>query len=126
MSTPKKILSLTEEAIYNELNPNPFYIDLNPICSAVAEHVREKGFHTPTSLEDVDGVLAKLMLVVTEIGEAAEAVRHGNQANFNEELADAVIRIYDLCGHMGIDLGLAIDGKMTINAKREPKHGKLV
>ena len=104
---------------------SPFYVNLNPICEAVAEHVRAKGFSTPTSLDDVDGTLAKLMLVVTEVGEAAEAVRHGDRPNFEEELADAVIRIYDLCGHMNIDLGRAVEGKMTVNAARPQKHGKL-
>jgi NTP pyrophosphatase (non-canonical NTP hydrolase) len=35
------------------------------------------------------------------------------------ELADAVIRIADLCGSMGLDLGGAITEKMEYNAKRE-------
>lgn len=40
------------------------------------------------------------------------------------ELADAVIRIADLCGHMGIDLEAAICEKMEYNATRPYKHGK--
>lgn len=40
------------------------------------------------------------------------------------ELADAVIRIADLCGHLGIDLEAAIVEKMTYNEGREYKHGK--
>lgn len=40
------------------------------------------------------------------------------------ELADAVIRIADLCGHMGIDLEAAIDLKMAYNETRPFKHGK--
>lgn len=41
------------------------------------------------------------------------------------ELADAVIRIADLCGHMGIDLESAIALKMEYNEGRPFKHGKL-
>lgn len=40
------------------------------------------------------------------------------------ELADAVIRIADLCGHMGIDLEAAIAMKMDYNETRPFKHGK--
>lgn len=43
---------------------------------------------------------------------------------FAEELADAVIRIADLCGHLGIDLGDAIRHKISYNASRPYKHGK--
>ena len=41
------------------------------------------------------------------------------------ELADTVIRIADLCGHMGIDLESAIAIKMEYNEGRPFKHGKL-
>ena len=40
------------------------------------------------------------------------------------ELADAVIRIADLCGYMGIDLAAVIREKMAYNATRPYKHGK--
>lgn len=40
------------------------------------------------------------------------------------ELADAVIRIADLCGHLGIDLEAAIALKMEYNETRPFKHGK--
>lgn len=40
------------------------------------------------------------------------------------ELADAVIRIADLCGHLGIDLEAAIALKMDYNETRPFKHGK--
>lgn len=40
------------------------------------------------------------------------------------ELADAVIRIADLCGYLEIDLEAAIREKMEYNASRPFKHGK--
>lgn len=40
------------------------------------------------------------------------------------ELADAVIRIADLCGYMGLDLEAAIRKKMAYNATRPYMHGK--
>lgn len=113
---------------------SPFYVDLNPISKAVAEFVKEKGFYTPSSLNEPEQVLAKLMLIVTEIGEAAEAVRQTDaqgaidreeKGNFAEEMADTLIRMYDLCGSMGIDLGLWVEKKMAKNMGRPYKHGKV-
>ena len=40
------------------------------------------------------------------------------------ELADAVIRIADMCGAYGIDLEAAIEEKMQYNKSRPYKHGK--
>lgn len=39
------------------------------------------------------------------------------------ELADAVIRILDLCGYYGIDLAEAIKVKMKYNLDRPYRHG---
>ena len=66
----------------------------------------------------------KLMLIVTELGEAVEALRKNDKDNFEEELADTCIRIFDLCGSLGIDLEKAITEKMVRNEKRPYKHGK--
>jgi len=43
---------------------------------------------------------------------------------FEDELSDAVIRIADMCGYLGIDLEKHIELKMKYNATREYKHGK--
>lgn len=42
------------------------------------------------------------------------------------ELADAVIRIFDLCGKMGWDLEGAILAKMDYNKTRPHRHGKVL
>lgn len=71
-----------------------------------------------------DALLGKMMLVVTELAEAAEAVRHEDWDNFVEELADTFIRLLDLCGTMGIDIKKEIEKKMVVNEGREIRHGK--
>jgi NTP pyrophosphatase (non-canonical NTP hydrolase) len=70
----------------------------------------------------------KLCLVHSEISEAMEAHRKGlmddklpHRKGIEVELADAVIRIADLAGALGLDLGGAIAEKMAFNAVR-PDH----
>ena len=67
----------------------------------------------------------KLMLIVSEIAEAMEGDRKGLQDDKlphrtmrEVELADAVIRIFDLAGAYGMDLGGAISEKMAFNSHR--------
>ena len=70
----------------------------------------------------------KLMLVVSEIAEAMEGHRKDlmddklpHRKMIEVELADAVIRICDLAGAIGLDLGGAIAEKMAFN-KIRPDH----
>jgi len=70
-----------------------------------------------------------LMLVVSELGEAIEAHRSGKHGletkdTFEDEIADTVIRIFDMCGGLGIDLEKQMAWKMNFNSQREAKHGK--
>jgi len=52
---------------------------------------------------------------------------HGKPEGIPSELADVVIRVFDMCGGHGIDLETAIMEKMEYNKGREYKHGgKLV
>lgn len=73
-------------------------------------------------------VAEKLCLTHSEISEAMEGHRKGlmddklpHRSMLEVELADAVIRIADLAGAMGLDLGGAIAEKMAFNAVR-PDH----
>lgn len=45
---------------------------------------------------------------------------------FPTELADVVIRVMDLCGYLGIDLGAVIELKMAYNATRPHLHGRKI
>lgn len=70
-----------------------------------------------------------LMLIVSELGEAVEAHRHakhgvGQKDTFEDELADTAIRLFDLCGGLGVDLEKQIEWKMSFNKTREKLHGK--
>lgn len=77
-------------------------------------------------------VLALLALVTSEVSEAVEEVRLGNFRQRIEngkpeglpaELADVVIRVFDLAGGLGIDLVHAIETKIAYNATRPVRHG---
>lgn len=68
----------------------------------------------------------KLALIHSEISEAMEGDRKGllddklpHRTMFEVELADAVIRIFDLAGSQGLDLGGAIVEKIQYNRTRE-------
>ena len=70
----------------------------------------------------------KLMLIVSEVSEAMEGDRKNlmddklpHRPMREVELADAVIRIFDLAGAYDMDLGGAIQEKLTFNAQR-PDH----
>lgn len=108
-------------------------MELNQLALDIRDWRIKKGFVTPATIRsdnaagtvtDADLMLGKLMLVVTEVAEAAEAVRHSDEANFREELADTMIRVLDICGTMGIDNEDEIFVKMGKNAKRPERHGK--
>jgi NTP pyrophosphatase (non-canonical NTP hydrolase) len=117
---------------------------LNKLRDEIHENAKNKGFWDN---QRETGTL--LMLCVSELAEAMEADRNGLYADleliekdkeefidfkwsfensikdtFEDELADAISRILDLCGAHGIDIEKHIELKMKYNATREKMHGK--
>lgn len=120
-------------------------LSLNAACKEQHEAVIEKGF-TPQP------VATNLMLIVSELGEACEADRKNRHADvdaydkaysndapvifkkacfeslikdsFEDEIADAFLRLMDLCGAMNIDIEKHIRMKAEYNKLRPTKHGK--
>jgi len=74
----------------------------------------------------------KLCLIHSEVSEALEAYRRGEEDFwFNDdkpegilsELADVLIRVGDMCGFYGWDLQDAVKEKMAYNKTRSHRHG---
>ena len=105
----------TDEIIY-ELRKQS--ASINKLCKEAYEITKSKGFYD--SPRETGTVLA---LIHSEVSEALEADRKGDTEGFIEELADICIRVFTLCGEIGIDLDQAIRDKMEKNKKREYKHG---
>lgn len=72
-----------------------------------------------------DFTLAQLAKIASEVGEAVGAIQHGECFQLYEELADIVIRTFDLAEHLGCRLGDCIVLKMDKNKNRPYKHGKV-
>jgi NTP pyrophosphatase (non-canonical NTP hydrolase) len=79
--------------------------------------------YTKDELLEVTGW--KSLLIHSEVSEAAEGFRKDkmddhlpHRKSAEVELADAAIRIFDLAGMWGFDLGAAIQEKMAYNANR--------
>lgn len=102
---------------------------MQDICHDLA---RNAGWWTDITTGDlfsyqhiVDMVPTKLMLTVSELSEAMEAHRKNlmddkleHRHGLEVELADALIRIYDLGGALGFDLGATMAEKLRYNASR--------
>lgn len=119
---------------------------LNELSKEIHKNAENKGFW------ESENIAEKMMLVVTEIAEAVEAHRSNNFCSLNEgeyrelsysnidyfcvdfeiyvkdtfqdEIADTIIRLLDICGFMNINIEKHIEMKMLYNKSREFKHGK--
>lgn len=99
------------------------------IMFKIHKNARQKGFWENAKF-DADDLARRLMLIVTEVGEAFEAFRTKarsdhieNIAMVDEEIWDVFIRVCDLI--VGYEVPIEIlQKKVEFNRGREYKHGK--
>jgi NTP pyrophosphatase (non-canonical NTP hydrolase) len=116
---------------------------LNTLAQGIYEGNKSRGFwskdHQSGDRSRNFGEL--LMLITSELGEALEAHRKDRWADIRayrengifkdaikdtveDEIADAVIRLLDLCAGYGIDLDFHLNEKLKYNATRPYLHNK--
>lgn len=76
--------------------------------NGVAYIIDDAGFHDPAPATDKDFLLAGWEVVPDGIP---------------SELADILIRVFDICGAYGVDIETAVREKMAFNARRPERHG---
>ena len=105
-----------------------FILEFAGMQMAAHRSAIDRGFwDTPSE----DGTI--LALVHSEVSEAVEALRRGNEASekipqyteLEEELADVVLRVMDFAQSKNLQVGAALVAKMLYNEKRTNKHGKV-
>lgn len=100
----------------------------------IHENAVEKGFWEPKEGEDqVNQILAKMMLIDTEVSEMADAyVKRRGSEEITKECADIIIRLLDLMRAMK-DYGIVehsiqqvMREKVAFNKSRPAKHNRLM
>lgn len=102
---------------------------INELVNEAHQNAINKGFY-----EEPRTFGESIALMHSELSEALEDHRNGRglleiyyegekPCGIPVELADTVIRIFDTCGDLGIDLETAIQIKMDYNATRPIRHG---
>lgn len=107
-------------------------MEINDYVKEAYETSKSKGWydnggHTPAEA---------IALMHSELSEALESLREGwdpatlyfvgddaKPTGPASEFADVLIRIFDFCGHHGVDLQSAVEIKMAYNKTREYRHG---
>lgn len=104
-------------------------LGLNELCRIAHENSKAHGWWDGVEARDPKVIPEKLMLIVSEASEALEDYRNGEMAlrieyssgkplGLPSEIADIVIRVADLCGHLGIDLADAVATKHLFSLKK--------
>ena len=118
----------------------------NELSKQIYQANVEKGFY-----DEVKTISQVINLIHSELSEVIEAGRKGRRCNspamligdyppdnlfmtaynyeikgsVEEELADVIIRLLDLCGWKEIDIHSHIKAKLKYNSLRPYKHGKI-
>lgn len=111
---------------------------LDDIARSIHEQNRSKGFYDRERLRVVDPVTGdvegtpknpslpseKLLLIVSEVCEAQDALRNDDRENEEEEVADILIRTLDYAAWRGFSMDGAVWAKMGKNRERPQLHGR--
>jgi NTP pyrophosphatase (non-canonical NTP hydrolase) len=104
------------------------YQMFDELARTIHSNAVEKGFWDRPA--DEIFVTKQMMMIVSEVVEAMEALRKDMDPNqLSDEFADIIIRTLDLyagmveAGYMTKSLNMAIKEKMAKNADRPKKHG---
>ncbi len=79
--------------------------------------------HILKNLNATRFLMTHMALVHSEVSEASEAVRHHDRENFDEELADVMIRVASIAHGLDVNLEAAIVAKLAKNRTRGHRHG---
>lgn len=113
----KDVINTLSQAVHNYCDEAGWWDQLNDVLN----HLPGDFHHMVTTWF----LASKIALVHSEVSEALEALRKGlrddhlpHRNGVEVEMADAMIRIFDMMGFMRMDLGGAVQEKFKYNQQR--------